>query len=118
MLLFFVSATAFAEFGPYLLSLPGVEFVLSERLNQDPLESFFGNQRQMRGGNEAPNVKQFNVSMNINRVKASQSIKVFGGNTTLKRSASTPLQIDNTPLPKRRQNRKTDTPSNKDNEDA
>ena len=28
--------------------------------NQDPLESFFGNQRQMHGGNEAPNVSQFN----------------------------------------------------------
>lgn len=97
------AANAFAELGPYLLQLPGVKFLLSERINQDPLESFFGNQRQMRGGNEAPSVSQFNVSMNINRLKSSQSMKVFGGNTKRKGS---PLKIDETPMPKRRRTQK------------
>ena len=32
--------------GQYLLGIDGVKFLLSERFTQDPVESFFGQQRQ------------------------------------------------------------------------
>ena len=41
------------------LYIPGVKCFLSERISQDPLEKFFGNQRQRGGVNENPNVKEF-----------------------------------------------------------
>ena len=33
-------------------------FFLSERISQDPLENYFGNQRARGGQNEHPNVQQ------------------------------------------------------------
>ena len=50
---------SFVEMGRYLLNFPGVKFLLSERFTQDPLESFFGQQRQRGGGSDNPNVLQF-----------------------------------------------------------
>ena len=42
---------------PSLLSVPSVEYILSERLCQDPLESFFGKkQRAARGRSDNPTV--------------------------------------------------------------
>jgi len=75
----------------------------------------------MQGGADNPNPQQFNIAMNINRLKSSQSLKVFGGNTQWgKRKASRPLEIDNKPLPKRRRSRskKTETPSTEGTKDS
>lgn len=47
------------ELQAHLFSLPGVKFFLTSRVNQDPLEKFFGLQRQRGGVNENPNVKEF-----------------------------------------------------------
>ena len=38
--------SSFVELVPIILNQPGVEFFLSEKLCQDPLEKFFGRQRQ------------------------------------------------------------------------
>ena len=43
----------------YLLSQKKGLFLLSERLNQDPLESFFGQQRARGGRTDNPNVRSF-----------------------------------------------------------
>ena len=43
----------------YLLSQKPGLFLLSERLNQDPLESFFGQQRARGGRSDNPNVVTF-----------------------------------------------------------
>ena len=43
---------SFLEMMPYLLSLPGVQYVLSEKLCQDPVEAFFGKQRAAAWGTE------------------------------------------------------------------
>ena len=94
----FFTAHAFVGVAKFLLKQDGVQFVLSERFNQDPLESHFGNQRQMRGGNEAPSVSQFNTNINAQRVRSSQVIKVIGGNT---KQDNMCLPVDNSPLPKR-----------------
>ena len=47
---------SFVELGKKLLSIPGVKAIFSERFNQDPLESFFGKQRQ--GYRDNPTVKK------------------------------------------------------------
>ena len=44
---------------PVLLALPGVTYLLSEKLCQDPAESFFGKQRAHGGRSDNPTVKQF-----------------------------------------------------------
>ncbi len=40
------------ELTKYLLVHTGAKFILSERFNQDSLESHFGKHRQMKGGND------------------------------------------------------------------
>ncbi len=76
-----------------------MEYVLTEKFNQDPLESFFGNMRQMRGGNEAPNTQQFNENINAARLRSTQMLRNFGANT---RQPADQQTIDDTPLPKRK----------------
>ena len=46
---------------PYIFSIPGVKVFLSERLCQDPLELFFGCQRQCGGTHENPTVQEFYI---------------------------------------------------------
>jgi len=50
---------SFTELVPQLFAIPGVKVFLSERINQDPLEKFFGCQRQRGGWNENPTVAEF-----------------------------------------------------------
>lgn len=50
---------SFVELVRYLLKIPGVPPFLSRRVTQDPLEKFFGLQRQRGRVNENPNVAQF-----------------------------------------------------------
>lgn len=40
-------------------AIPEVQSFLSQRICQDPLENFFGRQRQRGGTHENPNVKEF-----------------------------------------------------------
>ena len=51
--------SSFTELVPYLFSLPGVKVFLSEHLCQDPLEKFFGCQRQRGGTHDNPSVREF-----------------------------------------------------------
>lgn len=67
LLLFLVSS--FLELLPYIFSIEGVKVFLSEKLNQDPLEKFFGCQRQRGRVNENPTAAEF--------VKNTQSLRVI-----------------------------------------
>ena len=67
MIFFLVSS--FLELLPYLFSIEGVNSFLSEKLSQDPLEKFFGCQRQQGRSNENPTVAQF--------IKNTQSLRVI-----------------------------------------
>ena len=58
--------------GHYLLSYPGVKFLSSERFTQDPLESFFRQERQRGGGSDNPNVLQFTYT--TSSIRAQKSI--------------------------------------------
>ena len=50
---------SFVELARYVFTIPGVTVILSNRLCQDPLENFFGQQRQRGRTNENPNVRDF-----------------------------------------------------------
>ena len=50
---------SFTELVPKLFSISGVKVFLSEHLSQDPLEKFFGCQRQRGGTHDNPSVQEF-----------------------------------------------------------
>lgn len=89
---------SFTEVARFLLKVPGVKFLLSERFCQDPLEAFFGNQRAKGGRNDNPSVQQFCNSTVSLRVQGSAALAPLRGNC--KRKTST-IIVDETPLPKR-----------------
>ena len=63
--------SSFCEFIQYIFSIPGVACFLSCKINQDPLEKFFGVQRQAGHVNENPTVAEF--------IKNTESVRVIGG---------------------------------------
>ena len=91
---------AFTEMTEVLLSIPGVEYVLSEKLCQDPLEASFGKQRAAGGRNENPTVKQFCDNTVSLRVQSSAALEPVRGNC--RKRPSNEQFVNNTPLPKRR----------------
>lgn len=92
---------SFVEAGKFLLKQPGVKFLLSERFCQDPLEAFFGQQRRIGGRNDNPTVQQFCTSTASLRIQRSVAMAPLRGNCR-RRSHSDSIEVDNTPLPKRR----------------
>ena len=52
------TVSSFLEFVPHIFKMQGVSCFLSEKLCQDPLESFFGCQLQCGRTNENPSVYQ------------------------------------------------------------
>ena len=89
--------------GKYLLSFPGVKFLLSERCTQDPLESFFGHQRQRGGGSDNPNVLQFTYATSAIRAQKAIAPAVRGNVRDSKHHRGDGESIE-TPLPKRPRN--------------
>jgi len=74
-------ATSFCEMAQYLLKLPGVKSVLSNRLCcQDSLEQFFGKQCQQGGTKDNPNVQQFVNNTSTLRIANSFTLTPFHGN--------------------------------------
>ena len=100
---YFFTVMSFIDMVNYLFSLPGVRCFLSERISQDPLEKFFGCQRQRGGVNENPTVQEFCQNTQALRVINSVRRDVRGncrGNKGDKDSHQ-----ENAPLNKRRANR-------------
>ena len=64
------AVTAFVELVETVFQFHGVKFFLSETISQDPLEKFFGVQRQRGRVNENPDVQAF--------CKNTQAIRVIG----------------------------------------
>ena len=69
---------SFIELGQYILSLPGTPPLLSRRLTQDPLEKYFGLQRQRGCVNDNPNATQFFKNSQALRVTQACSISIKG----------------------------------------
>ena len=93
---------SFVELGKKLLNTPGVKAVFSERFNQDPLESFFGKQRQRGGYRDNPTVKDFIYGTQSLRIQGSLARDPKRGNCRKRHQDKPSDFIDNTPLPKRK----------------
>ena len=55
----YYAVKSFIKLARYTLSLPGAPPLLSRRITQDPLEKFFGLQKQRGRVNENPNSQEF-----------------------------------------------------------
>ncbi len=89
----------------YIFTIPGVTAFLSNRICQDPLENFFGQVRQKGRVNENLSVSEF--------IKTTQALRVVNtgcaavksncrGSRNKANPHNDPLQIENTPLKKRK----------------
>lgn len=98
------SVRSFVEMTRYLLQQGQDLFFLSERISQDPLENYFGQQRARGGRNENPTMHRTIQNAAALRVQKSQALDPVRGNCSRKRHlyGETPPTIDSTPLPKRR----------------
>ena len=92
---------SFIELTKMLFTIPGVTVFLSEKLSQDPLEKFFGCQRQRGGTSDDPTVAEFVKNTNALRVIDTVCGNVSRGNCRGNKE-SFDREKENTPLPKRR----------------
>ena len=91
------------ELVEYVFTIPGVTVFLSNRICQDPLENFFGQQRQRGRVNENPNVSEFVKNTQALRVVNSSCATVRGNcRGARKKKNDAPLEVENTPLRKRK----------------
>lgn len=95
--IFLTAAKSFVEMARYLLSQEGLCYLLSEKLNQVPLESFFGKQRMRFGYSENP---KFLYETSSIPIQGSTALKPIWGNCKHGRE-NVPIAVDNSPLPKR-----------------
>ena len=96
--------TSFLEVGPILLTNKDVKFLLTERFSQDPVESYFGDQRSRDHRNTNPNAPQFSTTANILRVSSGLSRKERGNVRGRERDTAA---TSTSALRKRKQKRKT-----------
>ena len=81
----------------------------SEKISQDPLENYFGQQRARGGRNEHPTVQQCLDNVGALRLQKSSALDPVRGNCSRKRVyCSNMPEVDDTPLPKRRRRNQTD----------
>ena len=101
-------ALSFIEMVKYLFTLPDVSVFLSQRISQDPLENFFGCQRQRGGTHDNPNVQEFQKNMQALRVINSFIKTPVKGNCRGSGDMDMEsLESMSTPLPKRKRKRTT-----------
>lgn len=101
--LFSFSAKSFVALGKLLLS-EGAQFVLSEKLSQDPVEEYFSKQRAKRGPDENPTQEMFNRNVLGLNVAGDELIQVMNGNTRGRKRESSKLDVhDTSRLPTKRQ---------------
>ena len=79
LLAIFGVVSSFTEFLPYIFKIKEVTCFLSEKLSQDPLEKFFGCQRQKGRANENPTAGEFLKNTQSLRVINSINIKEVTG---------------------------------------
>lgn len=80
-----ICVKSFVEVVKFSLTIPGVSYVVATKLNQDPLEKFFGKLRQKRGAYGAFTCKEFSqnysccVFSQSHAIKAIRHMKRSGG---------------------------------------
>lgn len=101
-LLYFYTAHSFVELVRYIFKQPGVKAFLSQKICQDPVEKFFGCQRQRGGTNENPTVVEFCKNTQALRVISNFCRPSVHGNCRGNKSHLAISEEENAPLPKRR----------------
>ena len=91
----------------------GVKAFLSRRLSHDPLEQFFGCQRQRGGVHDNPNVVEFLNNSQVLRVVNSFCTKVGKGNCRGNVTDAVDVNLEKESLPLPRRNRR---PNDKEND--
>ena len=102
LLLYMYVVQSFIEMVEYIFTIPGVSVFLSVRICQDPLEGFFGQQRQRGRSNDNPNVGDFLKNTQALRVINSTCTSVRKGNCRGAQKKKGDLIVDNAPLAKRK----------------
>ncbi len=85
----------------YIFNETTAKCFLCEKISQDPLEKFFGVQRQRGRVNENPNMHEFCQNTQVLRVINSVCLHVTKGNTRGNKGDDNHLVISNEPLAKR-----------------
>lgn len=93
----------------YIFTIPDVKVFLSNRICQDPLENFFGKQRQRGRVNENPNALEFIRNTQALRIVNTDCTTIRGNcrgaskrKKYKKRKRDEPVIVDNAPLAKRK----------------
>ncbi|KAK6196393.1 hypothetical protein SNE40_001627 [Patella caerulea] len=94
-----ISVNSIVECSKFLLR-EGVEYVLTSRFNQDPLEEQFSHLRHKGGANDNPTVYDIKNNLSQMRVIGSTALAPIHGNITGRRK-SEGLSLDNRPISKR-----------------
>ena len=97
---------SFIDLVKHVFTLPRVTAFLSERISQDPLEKFFGLQRQRGRVNENPNVAEFCKNTQALRVINCSCLNMVKGNCRGSQASTTDWEKENQPLNKRKATRK------------
>ena len=102
---FLHSVCSFVEMARYLLSQKPGLFLLSERFNQDPLESFFGQQRARGGQSDNPNVATF--LHNTQAIQVQRTMAIWHGGNARKRKEQWKTDISDLSRPLGKRPRKS-----------
>ena len=104
---FFHTVSSFLELLPIVLAIPGVKLFLTDKINQDLLEKFFGRLRQHGRANQNPTVAEALKSTQILRVVDSVWVDdLTGSNCRGRKRKRKYLETEDCkPLPKRRKRR-------------
>ena len=98
---FCLAVHLFVELVKKFLTLYGVSFFLSDKLNHDPLEEHFGRQRICGGASDNPTLEQYAQYEKKILVAKSESVHVMRGNTRGRQGDGKKIDIhNNTPFPK------------------
>ena len=84
----------------------GMEYVLTERFCQDPVEEYFGNQRKLGRRNDNPDVCSFGYHDNTIRIQ--RAVSCQSGNTRGRKDRQRAwVEVTNDPLPVRKKPKKS-----------
>ena len=81
----------------FLLTKDGIEYVLTERFNQDPVEIFFGQQHSRGCHNDNPSVLQF--LQNTRALTIQKSLGLGGSSSISTKNDPLSLSLLSRPLP-------------------
>ena len=95
---FLPAAKSFVEMIRYLFAQADVRVFLSRRIRQDPLEQFFGCQRQRGGTHENPNCQEF--MRNTQALKVINSFCKVPSKVNCRGNLDRDIGDENEPLPK------------------